>query len=132
MCLCTCPPVSRGSVLIMRYQSLKIFLPDDIPSIPWARSTTPPDPPGGFGEKGFQLVPVSWLGLRGSCLEAVPQPRNLSHQVFITASVVERAVLTYDGRDKCMSFGRSEFASSAPGKGCGGGAGIKYLSCMEK
>jgi hypothetical protein len=64
-------------------------------------------------------------------LEAVPQPRNLSHQVFITASV-ERAVLTYDGQDKCMAFGRSEIASSAPGKGCGGGAGIKYLSCMEK
>ena len=55
--------------------------------------------PGGiFGEKSFQLVRVSWLGLRGNCLEAVPQPRNLSHQVFITASV-ERAVLTYDGRN---------------------------------
>jgi hypothetical protein len=53
---------------------------------PGARSTTPPDPRGGVGEKGFQLVRVvSWLGLRGSCLEAVPQPRNLSHQVFITA-----------------------------------------------
>ncbi len=83
--MCTCPPVSRGSVSITRYQSLNLT-PDDIPSIPWARSTTPPDPPGGFGEKGFQLVPVSWLGLRGSCVEAVPQPRNLSRKVFIAAS----------------------------------------------
>jgi hypothetical protein len=40
--------------------------------------------PEGFGEKGFQLVRVSWLGLSGSCLEAAPQPRNLSHQVLIT------------------------------------------------
>ena len=46
-------------------------------------------PRGGFGEKGFQLVPVSWLGLRGSCLEAVPQPRNLSQKVFIAASCRE-------------------------------------------
>jgi hypothetical protein len=48
---------------------------------------------GGFSERGFQLVRVSWLGLRGNCWKAVPQPRNSSHQVFITASV-ERAVLT--------------------------------------
>ena len=27
-----------------------------------------------------------------------------------------------------MAFGRLEIASSAPGKGCGGGAGIKYPS----
>jgi hypothetical protein len=65
----------------------------------------PSRPPGEFGKKGFQLVRASWLGLRGNCLEAVPQPRNLSHQVFITASV-ERAVLKYDGRDKCLAFGR--------------------------
>ena len=40
-------------------------------------------------KKSFQLVHVSWLGLRGSCLEAVAQPRNLSHQVFIAASCRE-------------------------------------------
>ncbi len=95
--MCTYPLVSRGNVSITRYQSLNLT-PDDIPSIPWARSTTPPDPRGGFGKKGFQLVPVSWLGLRGSCLKAVPQPRNLSRQVFI-AALIERAILTYDGQN---------------------------------
>jgi hypothetical protein len=34
VCECTCPPVSRGSVLITRFQSLNLS-PDDIPSIPW-------------------------------------------------------------------------------------------------
>ena len=33
--------------------------------------------PGGvFGERGFQLVHVSWLGLRGNSWKAVPQPRE--------------------------------------------------------
>jgi hypothetical protein len=41
-------------------------------------------PRGDLARRGFQLVRVSWLGFHGSCLEAVPQPRNLSYQVFIT------------------------------------------------
>ncbi len=37
------------------------------------------------------------MGLRGHCLEAAPQPRNLSRKVFIVA-LVERAVLTIRAR----------------------------------
>ena len=67
---------------------------------------------GDFGEKGFQLVPVSWLGLCGNGLKAVPQPRNLSPQVFITA-LVERDVLTYDGRGYAGRLGDRRLPTSA-------------------
>ena len=69
VCVCTCPPVSRGSVLITRYQSLNLS-PNDIPSIPWARSTTPLDPRGiwreGFPTSPCILVGTPWQLLGGS------------------------------------------------------------------
>ncbi len=43
--------------------------------------------PRGIWREGFPTSPcISVLGLRGSCLEAVPQPRNVCYQVFVTAS----------------------------------------------
>jgi hypothetical protein len=61
VCVCACPPVSRGSVSIARYQSLNLT-PDDIPSIPWTRNTTPPDPTGGLRE-GFPTSPCILVGI---------------------------------------------------------------------
>jgi len=72
----------------------------------------PSGPPGVFGEKGFQLVPVSLLGLHGSGLKAVPQPRNLSRQVFI-AALVEKAVLTYAGWGYAGRLGDQRLPSSS-------------------
>jgi hypothetical protein len=60
VCVCTCSPVSGGSVSITRYQSLNLT-PDDIPSIPWARCTTPPDPRGGLARRVSNLyVYLGW------------------------------------------------------------------------
>jgi hypothetical protein len=50
VCVCTCPPVLRGGVLITQYESPNLT-PDDIPSIPWAHSTTPPDTLGDLARR---------------------------------------------------------------------------------
>ena len=88
-CVCTCPPVSRGSVFNHVIPITKSF--PRMTSLPylglvvlplWTRSR--------IWQEGFPTSPcISVLGLRGSCLEAVPQSRNLSHQIFNTASCRE-------------------------------------------
>jgi hypothetical protein len=84
-CVCVCLSSGfKGQCFNYAIPIAKSFPP--MTSLPYLGLVVLPlrTPRGDFGEKGFQLVRVSWLGLRGSCLEAVPQPRNLSHHVFIT------------------------------------------------
>ncbi len=40
VCVCSCPPVMRGILLIMRWQAL-VPPPNDIPSIPWSPVVLP-------------------------------------------------------------------------------------------
>jgi hypothetical protein len=66
----------------MQFQSLNPP-PHDACSIPWGSVVLPLRTPGGACTRGSQQVPVSWFGLHGHSLGAVPQPRLCPHQVFI-------------------------------------------------
>jgi hypothetical protein len=57
--------------------------PHDARSIPWDSVVLPLGTPGEACTRGSQQVPVSWFGLRGHSLGAVPQPRLRPRQVFI-------------------------------------------------
>ncbi len=66
----------------MQFQSLN-SPPHDARSIPWDSVVLPLGTPGGAYTRGSQRVPVSWFGLCGHSLGAVPQPRLHPRQVFI-------------------------------------------------
>jgi hypothetical protein len=130
VCGCVCVRVLRfrGAVFRLRDMNRQILPP--MTSLPYLGLVVLPlRTPWGIWREGFPTSSlVSWLELRGHCLEAAPQPRNLSRKVFITA-LVERAVLTIRAR-VCRAFG--SIAVQRTLQECGGGAGIKYLSRMEK
>ncbi len=72
----------------MRFQSLN-SPPHDARSIPWDSVVLPLGTPGGACARGSQRVHVSWFGLRGHSLGAVPQPRLRPRPVFITGILGE-------------------------------------------
>ena len=109
--VCTCPLVPTG--IFYHYLTCNfnhhIIPPNDILSpYPGACRTTPPNPRGCFERRvSNKSMCISVLGLCGSYWLAVPQPRNLPHQVFIAASG-ERADLTIRAENSLVCMGRSE------------------------
>ncbi len=63
--------------------------PHDACFIPWSSVVLPLGIPGGACTRGYQRVPVSWFGLLGNSLGAVPQPRLHPCQVFIAGILGE-------------------------------------------
>ncbi len=72
----------------MRFQLLNPH-PHDARSIHWGSVVLPLGTPRGACTRGAQQVPVSWFGLCGHSLGAVPQPRLHPHQVFIAGDLGE-------------------------------------------
>ncbi len=77
----------------MQFQSLN-SPPHDDRSIPWDSVVLPLGTPGGVCARGSQRVPVSWFGLRGHSLGAIPQPRLRPRQVFIARSLADHGTHT--------------------------------------
>ncbi len=71
-------------------------------SLPYGLVVLPLRTPGGVWREGLPTSSCILVGTPWQLLNAVPQPRSLSRQVFI-AALVERAVLTIRAR-LCMAF----------------------------
>ncbi len=75
----------KGVVCCKACNSVKLAIPIanssppyDTRAIPWDSAVLPLGTPRGMCTRGAQWIPVSWFGLRGHSLGAVPQPRLLS------------------------------------------------------
>jgi hypothetical protein len=88
VCMCVSSPVKVGGFLKHAIPIAK-SPPHDAHSIPWDSVVLPLGTLGGAWARGSQRVPVSWFGLRGHSLGAVPQPRLCPHQVFIAGVLGE-------------------------------------------
>ncbi len=86
LCVCVCVwSLVKGGEVVKHAIPILNHPPHDAGSIPWGSVVLPLGTLGRACTRGSKQVPVSWFGLRGHSLGAVPQPRLRPCQVFIAS-----------------------------------------------